>query len=259
MKRNGKLIFKSTVLATVLILASCSEDEEIMMNENEVQLTETELQTVLETEETISVVDNALVDLYNQEGNSLKSANECYNAEYTDTGFTATFNNCVLNGTDNINGTLSVTYATDNQTMGYAATFSDFYVGDIKINGSRSFVFDAENPEDALSFTVTSDISVELADGSTLSETGTKTLALIFEEGEDTLWNLSGNWTVMADGNTYVIAGDVSKQLNCQYWSSGIMEINKNGLALDVDFGDGTCDNKATVIYPNGATDEIDL
>ncbi|NKI32329.1 hypothetical protein [Croceivirga thetidis] len=256
-----KAILGSALLVSSLIFTSCSEDEDVVVNgENEAQLSQAEVQSLLETEDVISVVDTALTDLYNQAGGTLKSSkNECYSAEYTDNGFTATFNNCVLNGTENVNGTLVVTYSASEQSVAYTASFTDFYVGDIRIVGTRTYEFNAEDPESALSFSVTSNISVELADGSTLTESGTKTFAILFEEGQDTLFNLSGEWTVTLDGNTYGISGSVSKQLNCEYWSSGVLDISKNGLAIDVDFGDGTCDNKATVIYPNGATEEIDL
>lgn len=258
--KSLKSFFGYVIMCIALLVTSCSEDEETMVNENEEQLSQAEVQSLLETEDIISVVDTALSDLYNQAGNSSKnSQDDCYSAEYSDNGFTATFNNCVLNDTDNINGTLVITYSANEETVEYSASFNDFYVGDIRIVGTRSYIFNAEDPESALSFSVTSNISVELADGSTLTESGTKTFALIFEEGQDTLFNLSGNWTVTQDGNTYAISGDVSKQLNCQYWSSGMMDVNKNGLGIDVDFGDGTCDNQATVIYPNGATEVIDL
>ena len=199
-----------------------------------------------------------LAELYYFTGTTQKS-NECYTAEYTDTGFTATFNNCALNGSENINGTLTVIYGTDANTTTYTATFSDFFVGTIKVNGTRTFTLNSGQMDEAISFTITSDISVEYDDGKTISENGTKTFEFVFEDGMDTLWNLSGSWTVMVDGDTYTVSGDVSKNLICEYWTMGSMKIGKNGLQVDVDFGDGTCDDKATVTYPNGATEEIAL
>jgi hypothetical protein len=37
------------------------------------------------------------------------------------------------------------------------------------------------------------------------------------------------------------------------------MVVNKNGLEVTVDFGDGTCDALVTISYPNGATEEVTL
>lgn len=245
---------------SVLVLASCSDDAE----DNgaiEQELTQAEVQSILETDEVTSVVDDALAELFAATTTTSKSApgNECYSAEYTDNGFTATFNNCVLNDTDNINGTLIVTYNLDSSTASYTATYEDFFVGTIRVNGTRTFTLVGSEMESSVSFTIASNISVEFEDGETISENGTKTFAIVFEEGQDALWNLSGNWTVQVDGNTYTVSGNVSKDLICEYWTQGTMTVTKNGLEIDVDFGDGTCDDQATVIYPNGATEDISL
>jgi hypothetical protein len=37
------------------------------------------------------------------------------------------------------------------------------------------------------------------------------------------------------------------------------MIVTKNGLDIVVDFGAGECDNTATLVYPNGASEEITL
>lgn len=262
MKKIANTLVKYGFLfAMGAILFSCSDDTG-ENGELEEELSQTEVQTILETEDIASSADAALAELFNDGSNSSKSAsNECYSAEYTETGFTATFNNCVLNGTDNVNGTLVVTYGAGENTAEFTATYTDFFVGDIKINGTRTFTITGEENENSgsIEFTVTSDISVEFADESTISENGTKTFAIVFEEGQETLLNLSGEWTIIADGNTYIIAGNISKQLTCEHWSSGTMTVGKNGLAVDVDFGDGECDDSATLIYPNGATEEITL
>lgn len=253
-----RIAFSLTLSA--LVLASCSDDAE----DNgaiEQELTQTEVQSILETDEVTSVVDNALAELYSANTTTSKSAtsNECYSAEYTETGFTATFNNCVLNTTENINGTLTVTYGLEGSTASYTATYEDFFVGNIRINGTRTYTLMGSDLETSVAFSITSNISIQFEDGASVSENGTKTYAIVFEEGQDTLWNLSGNWTVQVDGNTYAISGDVSKNLICEYWTQGTMAVNKNGLGIDVDFGDGTCDDQATVIYPNGATEQISL
>jgi hypothetical protein len=45
----------------------------------------------------------------------------------------------------------------------------------------------------------------------------------------------------------------------CSYLNIGSMTVAKNGLSISVDFGDDTCDDIATVIYPNGKVEEISL
>lgn len=257
-KIKAQLLKLSLGLTAILFAASCSTDKDDIDIPQDSQLTQSELQAIVETDYIASSIDSTLAQMFYQGGQSAKSDEECYTVAHTNTGFTATFNNCVLNGTDNMNGTVTITYVGDEENAEFSAVYTDFYVGDIKVNGTRTFEVTIDQNEQ-ISYTTTSDLTIEMADGTIVSENGTKTSALVFEEGEDTLWNISGSWTIEKDGNTYSISGDISRQLNCAYWTSGTMTVNKNGLAIDVDFGDGTCDNKATVTYPNGSSEEISL
>jgi len=91
---------------------------------------------------------------------------------------------------------------------------------------------------------------------------GTKTLSISFDENtQSVLFSLSGTWTVEMDENTYAveILDELQGNSTCQNLTSGSMVVAKNGLAVTVDFGNGECDNIATIIYPNGATEEITL
>ena len=246
---------------TLVIFQSCSEDAKSDTNQ---ELTQAELKTILETDDITGVADSALAELFADNGSTGKSAksNECYSAEYSETGFVATFNNCVLNGTDNVNGTLTVTYAVGNESAAFTATYEDFYVGTIKINGTRSFTVNSSVDQNTISFTVTSDVSVEFENGSTVSENGTKTFEFTFGASlPESTFNISGSWTIQADGNTYAVGtvDDLQGNFSCEHLTSGSMVVSKNGLAVTVDFGDGVCDDKAVVIYPNGATEEITL
>lgn len=219
-----------------------------------------ELQTILTTDNVTSAVDNALALLFiNNDSSNKAAANDCYSAEYSDAGFSATFNNCSLNGSENINGTLNVLYSFSGNDNEYTVTFSEFFIGTVKVDGSRKFTLNSTDSQQALSYSIASNITVEEEDGTVITESGNKSFAFIFAEGEDTVWNLSGNWTVTVDNDTYTIGGNVSKPLTCAYWSSGSMAINKNGIDLTIEFGDGTCDNEALLTYPDGTTEAIQL
>lgn len=264
-----KRIYLITCLAALFALISCSEDSEVMdeqiqeegqNNENseeEGDFTSAETQSILEMDEMTSFFDVILSDLYFDNGMSNKS-NDCYSAEYFENGFVATFNNCVLNQTEDINGILNVSYGNGNSSSTYTATFSDFYIGTVKVTGTRSFTLTETNQE-TITYEISSNINLEYEDGSVISESGTKMYSFMFEEGEDTLWNLQGAWTYQEDGNTYTIGGNVSKPLTCEYWTEGTMNISVNDLVVDIDFGDGTCDDEAVLTYPNGATQNINL
>ncbi|UWX56531.1 hypothetical protein NYZ99_10265 [Maribacter litopenaei] len=257
-----KNTFKNfSLLATMLIVAySCSEDAD---NNDDIVLSQADLKAVLETDEITGGIDVALFELYNNDGSTAKTmSNECYSAQYTDTGYVATFNNCVLNGTENINGTLTVTYNMDEQQASFSASYVDFYVGDIKINGTRSYQLGANSDAGSVSFEVTSDLTVEMADGSIISDNGTKAFTLTFgDSAESTTFSIAGTWTVVYEGNTYNVTVNtpLTSSVTCGYIAAGDMTVSKNGLTVNVDFGDSTCDNVATVTYPNGVEEEITL
>ncbi|WP_424989043.1 hypothetical protein [Flagellimonas sp.] len=258
------LKFVSTAFIAIALIGfqSCSEDG--MPNEGEA-LTQEELQTILSTDDIAGAADTALAELFAGEtvakGATAKEG-ECYSAEYSDTGFVATFNNCVLNGTDNVNGTVTVTYEVGEEASSFTATYQDFYVGTLKINGTRTFEITGNGEQSSVSFTVVSDMTVEMEDESVISENGTKTFIIAFGDSlETTQISISGNWTVAADGNTYAVETleDLQGSAACEYLTSGSMSVSKNGLSVIVDFGEGVCDDVATIIYPNGATEEISL
>lgn len=262
MSKLTQSICSITLLSIALLgFQSCSEDA---MTDGE-GLTQAELQTILTTDEVAGAADTALADLFASTTGKRASSfklNDCYSAEYTETGFVATFNNCVLNGTDNVNGTVTVTYTIGEETSSFTATYVDFYVGTIKLNGTRTFEASTSMQENSISFTVTSDMSVEMEDGNIVSELGTKTFSIIFgEDLQSTLFTISGSWTIEAEGNTYAVEvlEDLEGNAACEYLTSGSMVVSKNGLNITVDFGNGECDNTATLIYPNGATEEITL
>src|SRR5690606_16361833 len=184
---------------------SCSEDN--MPPEGE-RLTQAELQTIMSIDEIAGIADDAIADLYN--GNTAKTPvakdNDCYSAEYSDNGFVATFNNCVLNGTDDINGTVTVSYATGEGSATFTATYEDFYVGTTQINGTRTYSLATGSEEDTGSFTVTIVMTVVFEDGSTVSYSGSKTVTIGYNETDEVLsLSIEVDWAVEHDEHTYAV------------------------------------------------------
>ena len=69
----------------------------------------------------------------------------------------------------------------------------------------------------------------------------------------------SGSITVN-DSVTYsrVITTPLMYDSECRFITSGVIELTKGGDTIVIDYGDGTCDSKATVTT-NGTTEDIDL
>lgn len=264
MMRIAKMNKKIALFGSIgLMLIGCNKDDTESPEQQE-ELTSVEVKTILETDDVSGIADTIIAELYMNDASSAKSAKEteCYTASYSETGFTTTFNNCVLNGTENINGTLTVTYAVESETAAFTATFDDFYAGDIKINGTRSFVLNSNSQQGSMSFSVTSDMSVVMADGSTIEENGTKTVGFTFGDSlESSIYTIDGDWTLKIDGDTYavIVGTTLEGNLSCGYLTTGQMSVDKNGLKVLVGFGDGSCDDMALLTYPNGATQDISL
>lgn len=256
--------FKNALVAAgalaVFGLQSCSKDAEGVDIPDEAQLSQAELQTIMETGEYTSAVDEVLTDLF-QDSNTATAKfadDSCYQATYTETGFTVVFGNCLLNQTENVNGTLEVVY---NTAGSFTAIYKGFFVGTAKVDGTRTFTL-TQSGDTGFEFSVSSEMTVVLEDGSTLAESGTRTLQIELGEAlADIRFSISGSWDLAMDQTSYqvTVTTPVSGNLSCGYPVSGVMEISKNGLQVGVDFGDGTCDDKVTVRYPNGATEVLTL
>lgn len=262
MRATAKALLLSGVLAFTF---SCDKDNEYNPIDVDQKVTTTEVKTILETDEFSSAADGVITDIFEQ--GSAKSASteeECYATTFTDTGFTVTFDSCTVEeGEEALTGTLAVTYKEGEESTAFTATYNDLNVGDYVINGTRSFTMNNNGENDNVSFTIVSNMSIKLADGSVIEEMGTKTFAIIFdfENFSNSALTIAGDWTVKADGHTYSVkvTSDLIANFGCDYVGKGVMALAKNGLEVVVDFGDGTCNDVADMTYPDGTKEEISL
>ena len=250
--------------AAALTFFSCSDDDGATEIEQDQKVTQAELKTILEVDELSGVADDVVTELFeaDKSGKAAKLNNECYEATYTETGFTVTFADCSVESGENLDGSLSVVYGVEGSDYAFTVTYDNLMVDGIKIDGTRSFAISGNEEESSVSFIIASNMIITMTDGAVISEEGNKTIAIVFgEEFGDGALTIDGKWVVKADGNTYSV--DVSKlleaQFGCDYIGKGLMLLNKNGLEVSVDFGDGGCDDSASVIYPDGTTEDFTL
>lgn len=249
---------------SLLFVLSCSTDERNPLFQEQT-VSATEVQTILDIDNHTRTIDTLVNDLF-ETGPSGKSSkpDDCIVTEYTATGFTATFTDCSVEGSQNVTGSLSVTYKEGEESTAFTATYTDLTVGEIVINGTRSFTLDNNLDEGIASFDIVSDMRIELADGSIIEETGTKSFVITIDlqNLENSSLTIAGDWMVKADENNYTINISTPIKINffsCNYVAEGVMSLNKNGLGVTVDFGDGTCDAIATLTYPDGTEEDLSL
>lgn len=259
-----RLLLATALGSLILALQACSTDADEVEIPQDAKLTQADFQAVMNTDEWTGSVDATLAEIY-QAGNGLSAKTAfdgCYEATYSDTGFTVTFNNCVLNTTENVNGTLVVVYNLESETASFTATYDGFYVGDIELNGTRTFTLGVGSSESSIAFTVSSEMSAVLSDGTLITESGSKTMELTLGASlAESSFSIDGTWNLTIGDDAYAV--DVTSPLtgnfSCAYLVSGTMDLSKNGLEIGVDFGDGSCDNNAIITYPNGAREAMEF
>ncbi|NJB69887.1 hypothetical protein GGR42_000349 [Saonia flava] len=252
------------VMALTLIMAiGCTKDNESL---NDQEITGTDVKTVLEVDDIAGIADTVVSEVYieaqSSSGKKAQKMTECYEGVHSDTGFTLTFNECDPGDGHILNGTISVVYGQEAGSATYSATYTNFSVGDISINGTRSFTLTGDPESNSYSFSVTSDMTVIMENEDVISIDGTKSFSFMFGETiEDSTYSIGGVWTVTINNDVYSVSVSETLEgsLACTFITSGTMELSKNGLAVDVDFGEGDCDDLATLTYPNGVEKVINL
>lgn len=260
MKKN---IFKTVfIAASVLFITSCEKDNETA---DSGPITNAEVITIINIEDVTGAADEILTDLFDA-GDSAslaaKTTDECYVGAYTDTGYTLTFDSCDLGDGNVLGGTIAVTYVDGTDTTSFTATYTDFSVNGIVVNGTRAFEFNIGTDEISVAFDVTSNITVALENEDVITVTGTQTYGFDFGVSfENVTITLDGSWTVKINNDTYavVVTDTLSGDAGCAYLTEGTMTLSKNGLEVIADYGDGTCDDVITITYPDGTTNNVNL
>lgn len=133
-------------------------------------------------------------------------------------------------------------------------TFDNYYVNDVKVEGTQTLQNLSSTAEGfSYSYTVAGG-KLTFGDTAVVNYAGTRTLTQ--KEGASTplvladdLYELSGNATV-SDSSftaTVVTTQKLQRQLSCPYIGKGVLTVTVNGLAAIIDYGNGDCDNKATL------------
>jgi hypothetical protein len=143
-------------------------------------------------------------------------------------------------------------------------TYQDFYIDSIKVdltatlknlgkNSSGNWVIEKEYEQ---TMTKGDEIAVR-------KNTETQEWISGFEttDRSDNVFYLSGSGSIVINEEAKYIKNITTPLLNdasCGFITSGVVELTRNGNVSIIDYGDGTCDDKATVTT-NGTTEEINL
>ncbi|MFK7001693.1 hypothetical protein [Flavobacterium oreochromis] len=138
-------------------------------------------------------------------------------------------------------------------------TFENFSHNDIKVEGTRSITItkgiSTANLNEHLIFKIDLNLTVTLENGKILKITGAKTREIIEGQGtpdlSDNVYQITGSWETVFPSGTVRSANITSPlivKVNCPFIVKGIISYTKlDKTAATLDFGNGECDNKASL------------
>lgn len=174
--------------------------------------------------------------------------------------------NCTLANGNLVRGKIIITFTNDfdalTRTINYS--FENFYHNDRRVEGSRTVVktiLQNGSPQATINLNMT----VTYANGSVFTRIGERVRE--FTDGytttvlTDNVFSITGNWkTTLPSGtlHTTTITKPLIAKWACPNIVSGTISIVRTGNPWILDYGNGDCDNKATLTI-NGETQNFIL
>ncbi|MGB0896144.1 MAG: hypothetical protein ACPGU9_03000 [Flavobacteriaceae bacterium] len=269
----------SLIFAVIIIFTSCNNDNTILPTAGDYN--PQEFSKSEEANKIAEEINSIVTKDYEEDAENRRTTSnnpylpDCVTRTYTSNGtdHTVEFDfgstACVMPNGNAITGKIRYTYTGDilADTKVITYTLIDFTFNSIEVEGSDLIDHIRSNTNGNPQSTIHVDLTLTWPSGLVGERTGTILREWI--EGSDSLldWTddvflVSGNWSTTFDnGNTYSanIISDLRRELTCWYFVSGVIDFNYNGLLFTGDYGEGTCDNNATLQFSNGAIVHIEL
>ncbi len=281
MKRLKKMNFAGAALLATLMFISCEKDESPEVIDQEQTFEVVDLQASDESELITEEVINIGEDVYAADEISLTSRGD-YRSDYLPDCVTITTvitnttrektidfgDGCELPNGNVLSGIIYLSYEKDMELAmkTIALSLENFTFNGVAVEGSASIVRMRSNGNGNPQSDANASFSGTWPDGSTASFTGNRTREWIEGFGSgfwgDNVFLISGQSTYTGRlGNVFSkeTISPLRRELACRFIVSGVLQISRNDLTASLDFGDGSCDAKGLLTYPNGETEEIFL
>ena len=285
MKKRLKLCNLKTPLLfgmVLLTIISCSTEasDSETFSEDEV-ISATELKFSDETEMISEEVTTIAEDVYAAEEIALTSKSD-YTTDLlpdcvtittvvTDTTREKTIDfgeGCELPTGNVLSGIIYLSYALDMEAASktIALSLENFTFNGVAIEGGADILRVRSNDNGNPQGTSNAAFTATWPDDATASFTGTRTREWIEGFGSgfwgDNVFLITGKRTYTGRlGNVYEkeVITPLRRELSCRFIVSGVLNISRNDNTASLDFGDGSCDAKGTLTYPDGTEEEIFL
>lgn len=273
MKSKALKIF-ATLFISVLFFASCENDETTSTDEFSTESVQKSSEIDVVSENLSNIIELVYV-LEEGLGSKQKSdpfLPDCLTKTIVINGnarnVTLDFDDCDMPNGDHLDGMVTISYVRDPQAHTKTITYamSDFYFNDIGIEGGGTILREKMNDNGNPQSTNNQDITVTWPNGFAAHRVGEVLTEWIEGFGtlfwSDNVFSTTGNWTTEfpnGDVNTGLVTTALRKEMSCRFIVSGVITLTHNTAEGTLDFGDGTCDNEAVFIGPNGVAHTIIL
>ncbi len=175
---------------------------------------------------------------------------------------------CELRNGNFLSGKIILEYEKDPEaaTKMISYSFDNFYFNRKNIAGGGSILRERSNENGNHQSTKTFDITVTWPDGLFASKVGVRVREWIEGQGTpawgDNVFLITGNATFTKKNGTVLSAEVVEplrRELACKFLVSGIVNLTKNENTGVLNYGDGVCDDLATISINGGEEREFHL
>ncbi len=283
MKTNLKKQYLVATIATVMLLiVSCSKDnaqDDITLNDEAIDVAELTLSDEAEliSEDVVAIGE----EVYAADELSASGKGE-YRSDFLPDCVTITTvvtstskektidfgDGCELPNGNVLSGIIYLSYNKDMEmaTKTISLSLENFTFNGVAVEGGASIVRMRANENGNPQSDASSEFSATWPDGSTASFVGNRTREWIEGYGSgywgDNVFLITGQGTFTGkQGNVFTktIVEPLRRELACRFIVSGVLEISRNDVTASLDFGDGSCDAKGILTYPDGTTKEVFL
>ena len=175
---------------------------------------------------------------------------------------------CELPNGNVLSGIITLSYLKDMEMAIKTLNLSlnNFTFNGVSVEGSAEVQRMRSNENGNPQSDAIANFTGEWPDGGSASFTGNRTREWIEGFGSgfwgDNVFLISGKATYTGKLDNVFVKETLSplrRELSCRFLVSGILEISRNDATVSLDFGDGSCDSKGILTYPNGESEEIFL
>jgi len=262
-------VFFSRVLTLILfgfLVVACSKDEAVNTETNSdtnlllVEESKQASEADLATDGIFQMIETAYGEIEEDQGRNASLFPDCVTIIITSendvTFVTLDFGfGCELQSGAIVSGMVHITYGpVQNGTRTINYSFENFVWNNKAVAGGGTIFRERNNAAGNPQSTIHLNLEISFLSGLIISIDGTRVREWVEGVGSgtwmDNVFHVTGNRTAVSNtGFTHygIVTEVLRKEATCQFFVSGIIDITRNSTDAVLNFGDGECDNLATL------------